>query len=252
LLAGGYSGYREGNFLSLIRVIERDIDRHFEVFGTDNAQVLTAHLDKDQIKTGLARVIAQAAAAAQRGPIWLDKTGNPDMIEAIPRLVDIWTSSHFVFAKRRAIENIVSRLRKFPRHTFEYHCADWAKNMTAWQALRRQRPDLPAIEVDQYDIGHAPEETAGRIAAFLGIPAEGEAKMSAAFTRQRPQQTEAGSAERTLSLAETGWNEQQLQCFHRNCDAQMAAFGYTEDERYRTSGAQPGIGVREQSPAGGD
>ena len=41
------------------------------------------------------------------------------------------------------------------------------------------------------------------------------------------------SARRRLSLTGTGWTEQQQEVFHRNCDEQMRAFGYSEDETYR-------------------
>lgn len=233
LQGGGYFGYNEGNFLSILRTIERAVDLHFKTYGATDPRLLTAHLDKGALKTALYRVIADAVAAQHVGKVWLDKTGNPEMIQAIPILRDIWPEARFIFAKRRAIENIASRVKKFPRRSFKNHCADWARNMAAWRRLMAKMPDLPAIEVDQRDIGEAPAETAARIAAFLGMPAEAQAKMAAIFGSETPQQTEPGSARRMLSLAGTGWTEQQLQVFHRSCDKQMRAYGYGEDETYR-------------------
>ena len=240
LHGGGYFGYNEGNFLSIIRTIERDVDQHFQVYGTTNPRVLTAHLDKEALKGALYRVIGDAVSSLHQGKVWLDKTGNPEMIEAIPILRQLWPESRFIFAKRRAIENIASRVKKFPEHTLEYHCADWAKNMAAWRRVVVATPDLPAIEVDQRDIGEAPFETAGRIAAFLELPAEAQARVAAIFGSEVPQQTEPGSARRTISLAATGWTEQQLKVFHRNCDEQMRAYGYSEDESYRSEPERPG------------
>lgn len=233
LQGGGYYGYSEGNFLSILRAIGRAVDLHFETYGATNPRLLTAHLDKEALKTALYRVVTDAVAAQHVGKVWLDKTGNPEMIEAIPFLRGIWPEARFIFAKRRAIENITSRVKKFPSRTFRYHCADWARNMAAWRRLMAFVPDLPAIEVDQRDIGERPAETAARIASFLGMSAEAQAKMAAIFGSEVPEQTEPGSARRMLSLAGTGWTEQQQRVFHRNCDEQMRAFGYSEDETYR-------------------
>ena len=114
LLSAGYNGYLEGNFLSLVRVVERDVDRHFASFYTPNPKVLTSRIDVAGLKERLSRVIVDAAAEQQPAPPWVDKTGNPEMIEAIPTLRRLFPTSRFIFAKRRAIENIVSRVIKFP------------------------------------------------------------------------------------------------------------------------------------------
>lgn len=229
-----YFGFSEGNFLSLLTAIERQVDRHFGFFGSDDPRVLTSRIDNNVLKENLRKVLADAFLAEHEGRIWFDKTGNPEMIEAIPSLLAIWPGAHFIFAKRRAIENIMSRIRKFPKHTFEYHCSDWARNMLAWRKLMQSHPDLRAIEVDQRDIGDAPEAVAAMICRFLQVPAEGQAKMASIFANEQPQQSEPGSARRTFTLETTGWTVQQKQVFHRHCDEEMRAFGYTEDEFYKT------------------
>jgi hypothetical protein len=229
----GYRGFNEGNFLTGLRGIQIVIDRLFQTFDAGNQNVLISRVNRAALKASLYRVVAEAAEAQYEGRPWVDKTGNPEMIEAIPILLYVWPASHFIFARRRAIENVFSRLRKFPQYTFEYHCADWARNMAAWRRMREQVPNLRAIEVDQFEIGRAPAETAARIAQFLGLTEEAAARIAGIFMSERPQQTEAGSAERVLTLETTGWSEQQLQVFRTQCSAEMSAFGYTIDERYR-------------------
>jgi hypothetical protein len=234
LLGAGYFGFSEGNFLSLITMIDRQVDRHFTVFGSDNPRVLTSRIDKNVLKANLTKVLADAVAAQHEGKVWFDKTGNPEMIEAIPSLLAIWPGAHFIFAKRRAIENIMSRILKFPKHTFEYHCADWARNMLAWRVLMQNHPTLPSLEVDQRDINDSPEATAAMICKFLQVPPEDQAKMATIFAREQPQRSGPGSAGRTFTLESTGWTEPQQQVFHRYCDEAMRAFGYTEDQFYKT------------------
>jgi len=232
----GYHGFSEGNFLSCLHLIERLIDRHYEIFDARNPNVLISQIDKSALKSGLYRVVCQAAEAQYGHQPWVDKTGNPDMIAAIPIILDIWPTSHFIFAKRRAIENVFSRLRKFPNLNFSYHCSDWARNMAAWRHLRTKIPNLSAIEVDQREISIEPRLTAARIAALLDLGDEATHQMTRIFENNRPQQTESGSSERLLTLETTKWTEQQLQVFHSHCDEEMTGYGYSLDEKYWIDG----------------
>ncbi len=233
--SAGYHGFAEGNFLTLIRALDIAVDRHWDIFANDKKRVLVTVVDREKLKDDLARLVAATAEALQPGVPWLDKTGNPEMIEVIPTLRRIWPDSHFILAKRRAIENIVSRMKKFPRHSFAYHCTNWARNMAAWRELRAAEPALPAIEVDQRDISAQPAETAARIAAFLDIGPEGMENIRRTFVHDRPQETEPGSADRVLSLATTGWSAEQIGTFHLHCDHEMACHGYSFDETYRAA-----------------
>ena len=233
LLAAGYSGFNEGNFLSLLNTVSRQIDRHFQVFGSTDPRVLTSRVNPARLKQTFFDAVKEVVEAQHVGQSWIDKTGNPEMIQAIPILRSLWPTSRFIFAKRRAIENVISRLKKFPDHNFDYHCADWARNMTAWRELKERDPTLPGIEIDQRDISSDPVGTAARLASFLELPPEAAQGMERVFARDRPQETRPGSADRVLALGETGWNQRQLEIFETRCGAEMHAFGYTTDATYR-------------------
>ncbi len=236
LLSAGYAGYNEGNFLSLLHRLDADVDTHFEIFGSENTEVLTAHIDRQALKADLFAVLRAHVEAHITGEPWLDKTGNPEMITAIPTLLQLWPDSVFIFAKRRAIENIASRLRKFPNHDFRYHCADWARNMARWREIRAAQPDLRFLEVDQQDIAAAPAAVARAIAGLLRLPPARERMIADIFARDRPEETRAGTAARVLSLEATGWGEDMQAVFRQHCGPEMAAYGYTEDESYRHTG----------------
>jgi hypothetical protein len=234
LRAAGYGGYYEGHVLSLIRVIERDVDRHFDSFYTESSKVLISQVDRADLKARLAGMIGAEAVRHQPDGPWVDKTGGLEMIESIPTLARIFPTARFVFAQRRAIENLVSRMVKFPGHGFDHHCASWAKIMAGWRLLRQSHPDLACIVIDQRDISADPATVAGRLGDFLALETAGRAALLGAFSSKRPQQTEPGSADRVLSLAETGWTYAQTAMFHQHCDTEMQAAGYTMDESYRT------------------
>ena len=233
LRVAGYAAYAEGNFLSLVNIIERDVDRHFTTFGRDVPQLVMSHINRDGLKDALARVLVAELERHQTGTPWADKTGGAEMIRSIPTLRRILPASVYIFAKRRAIENIVSRVRKFPAQDFEFHCIAWAQTMAAWRALRQQDPSTPCIEIDQQDISAAPKATAQRIADFLHLAPAAAQRLEQSFTQNRPQQTEPGSADRVLSLDSVPWTGEQRAAFHRHCDAEMAVYGYSCDSTYR-------------------
>ncbi len=235
LLRAGYFGFNEGNFLPVIREIQRVVDRHFQIFGRANNKVLASCVDQAALKTRLEDVVLAAAADLNTKTPWVDKTGNPEMIELIPVLLRTWPQARFIFAKRRALENITSRLLKFPNLNFEYHCQDWARNMAAWRRIKEQLPGLAAIEVDQRDISIAPAMVAEHIARLLQMTPQQGAVLLQTFTGERPQQTAPGTADRVLSLDELPWDAAQREVFHRVCDPEMHAEGYTTDATYRVS-----------------
>ena len=238
ILRSGYNGFLEGNFLSLARVLERDVDRFFSAFYTANPKVLMSQIDKDVLKQKLSQVVLEAAIAQQPRSPWVDKTGGPEMIETIPLLRRTFPAARFIFAKRRAIENIVSRLIKFPGLSFEYHCMDWAKTMAAWRTLRDASPGKDLIEIDQREISAQPDLATHRLKDFLQLTDEEAMLVLKTFTSSKPQETRAGTSERVLSLDAIGWTDDQKTTFHRHCHAEMEIEGYSLDESYwRTNSA---------------
>lgn len=232
MLAAEYSGFREGMFLSLMQNFDQLIDIHYRTYWESTGAVLVSVIDKDDFKNRIFGVFRDLADQHNTKAPWFDKTGNPEMILAIPILRKLWPDSVFIFAKRRGLENITSRIRKFPDHTFEYHCKDWARNMAAWRQVRGGLPESAYTEVDQQDMIQRPDAVADHLGFFLDLPPERRLALVDTMRSNRPQQTEAGSAARLLSLGSTGWSETQVDIFLEHCVAEMDAYGYTLDESY--------------------
>lgn len=230
----GYNGFLEGNFLSLLYSVNQVVDRHYVWFPGDDQRVLLSNVDKPDLKRKLFESIRTVANTLNPEEPWFDKTGNPEMILAIPIVRGLWPDAVFVFAKRRGIENVISRITKFPGHPFEYHCANWAKNMSSWRAIRDQIPAECFIEVEQRKMVQQSQDAARELCAFLGV---GDGMLPIAtkvMETHRPQETTKGSASRTCSLDTSGWTREQIEVFLKNCEAEMKAYGYTLDERYGT------------------
>jgi hypothetical protein len=232
LVGVGYHGYNEGNFLPLMNIIDRAVDNHFSVFGKPNPNVLAAQVDPKVLKSRIENMFKELTDTLNKGPLWFDKSGNADMIRAIPVLRRLWPDSVYIFAKRRAIENVVSRIKKFPAHGFEYHCADWAKNMAAWREVREELPSGVYLEVDQQDLIRNTETTSEKISNFLELGRERLETLVNIFQSRRPQETTQGSALKTYSLESLGWSETELTIFKKHCDPEMKAYGYGSGSEY--------------------
>jgi hypothetical protein len=193
--------------------------------------VLAGQIDWDAFKASIFQVFRTQVEAHHPVSPWLDKTGNPDMIEAIPIVLKLWPGAVFVYAKRRALENIVSRLVKFPQHDFEYHCRDWSRNMAAWRGLRASI-GARAIEIDQQEIAQAPEFTAARLTNFIHATGPMRIELRRAFIHRRPQQTSPESATRIFDLDTIGWSPAQKDVFLGICGEEMRQFNYATDRRY--------------------
>lgn len=222
----GYEGYREGNFLPLMQVIDRIIDNHFAVSAKADTNILVSQIDPQALKNRIQNLFKELTDSHNAGPIWFDKSGNHEMILAIPKIRRMWPDSVFIFAKRRAIENILSRVKKFPGRDFEYHCADWARNMAAWRAVRLGLPNGVYLEIDQQDLVRDTQAISARITDFLALQAAQLETLVKIFTSRRPQETRKGSATETFSLDSLGWSESQLSLFRKHCAAEMEAYGY--------------------------
>lgn len=232
LVTVGYHGYNEGNFLPLMRIIERAVDNHFAIFGKPNPNRLTAQIDRTKLLHGIQGIFRQLANEAHPHPLWFDKSGHAEMIPAIPILRRLWPDSVYVFCKRRAIENVASRLKKFPAQDFERHCAGWAKIMAAWRAVRAELPAEVFLEVDQQDLIRDTEGISARIAALLQLDAEQQRTLIKTFKSRRPQETTKGSAAQVHSLESIGWSAAQLATFQRHCGPEMEAYGYGSGSEY--------------------
>ena len=76
--------------------------------------------------------------------------------------------------------------------------------MAAWRSVRATLPSDRYVEIDQQDMIRRPVEAASRLCVLLGLTSVHLEKIASTFQSNRPQQTEANSAARLVSLAATG------------------------------------------------
>jgi hypothetical protein len=222
----GYHGFAEGNLLGLSQMIEQRVNWYFDANDSTSPGTLLATIGKAALQAELFAVFKATLDRLNPQHPWFDKTGNPEMVLLLPRVIEAWPNSRVIFARRRGIENVLSRLRKFPERNFAYHCQDWANNMRAWRTTREKLAPARITEVDQREILDDPDAVGSRLATLLGLDERRRSSIVRAFRVDRAQESFPGSAGQTVSLEETGWTEEQKRTFQTMCEEEMHRFNY--------------------------
>jgi hypothetical protein len=152
MLRAGYHGFEEGNLLGLGEFLNQRIDWYFNEIDASNQLTLLGTTNRDALKNKILDVLVGEVENSNRKIPWFDKTGNPETILLLPYLMERWPNSRAIFSRRRGIENIMSRMVKFPNRDFDYHCKDWAANMQAWRSVSNRLDPSRIIEIDQNEL----------------------------------------------------------------------------------------------------
>jgi hypothetical protein len=219
-------GDGEGHFFPLLLPLQSTVAEYYR-----------RSTDASADKTTLAKISAATTFATlcdglrtfMRGRFdghrWVDKTPTVEMIEASPILLKIWPAARFIFMKRRGIENILSRERKFRGAEFAELCQDWSTVMHRWAALRSEL-GASYLEIDQALMQTDARGVSEHLAAFLGLDEAQERQICSFLTSESVEMTAPFNLE-PISLQETPWTVAQRESFVEHCGAAMEAFGYT-------------------------
>lgn len=233
-LGAGIAGYNEGHYLSMMPAMAKLMIEHvMERRKLDpSGEVMMAHIKADDVIDDLMGMMkARMEAQFPGNEVWFDKTPDVPMIRAIPYIIKMWPKARFIFTKRRAIENVSSRLRKFKHLTFERNCEHWATSMVTWTKMKVNIPESQRIEIDQREMGLEPMATAERIGRFLGF-SENQTKDMGKILKDERYEFTGGNEREVKALSELGWNKEQLEAYEKICVPVNKEFGYSEDSSY--------------------
>jgi len=226
-------GFNEGHFLPLLYSVMAEVGRYYSAKEKLRLNQLhqVAHMDQEKLEDDLISVFKRQCEQIHTEEVWLDKSPTAGMIKAVPYLRRAWPEARYIFAKRRGIENVISRLKKFPNVDFETHCRQWCACMQSWLQVKDPVRGS-SIEIDQRDIALQPVETARVIGDFLALNSNQVRKIEANFTGKRPQSTGSTEKETALDISQVGWTKEQMNVFRAICGEVSQAFGYTENGDY--------------------
>jgi len=168
--------------------------------------------------------------------VHLDKTPGIPMLKSLPIALIAWPNAKVIFCKRRALENVHSRLIKFPKVPFEGHLKQWKQSFVVWRRSRQQinqmlKNNKWAMEVEQEQMANSPEVIANALQQHLALQSTSKNKLIKSLKGRRPEQTSTPN-KRTRSLKEMGWTAQQQQLVYEVCGDELKRQGYSLDSGY--------------------
>jgi hypothetical protein len=229
---GKIDGYLEGHFLPLMLFLMKEIERFYfskRALLDDNRHML-ANISQEEIEQDIMDLFRRKAEALATSPIWLDKSPDSATIKMAPYIIKTWPQARLIFAKRRGIENIISRLKKFPHVSFEQHCLMWVDCMKSWLLVKDSLNNY--LEIDQRQIALQPDEIAKEIGEFLELNQSKVDSIKNIFINQRPQSTGSKETQAAINIQETGWTNEEISIFRKHCTEVSEKFGYSESSSY--------------------
>ncbi|MBE9197279.1 sulfotransferase [Synechocystis sp. LEGE 06083] len=216
----GAKNYGEHHFLFLAKKMEDTISEYFRKYHTRNDKgTFINDISPALVKVKMSQQIKELYASWQPGGYFVDKTPGRNMLKSIPNIQQIWPEAKYVFCKRRAYENVKSRLVKFPHLTVEQHAKQWVEVMQSWREIRRKLPEGSYIEVDQHDLrGEAAAGLVDKMSEVLQIDSE---EVYGYIASKSPQKSNySGGNENMNGLEET---------VSQICSDEMVKWAYSND-----------------------
>jgi hypothetical protein len=228
--SGRYAGYNEGHLLPLFARLHGVVMNHYgrsAANAVPGINTLIANVPAQMVTDALQSAFISIIRATFPSGFWLDKTPGPDMIKAVPLLRKIWPEARYIFMKRRPVDNIESRRRKFPTINFRDHCRLWADSMMSWHAIRDELAGV-SLEVDQVQLAREPERTAADVATLLNLTEKETAALLASFKKDRPQRTGVDFTH-IVDLGSVDWTAEERAAFQEICAEPIELFDYDAD-----------------------
>ena len=225
-----YLGSGEGHLLPLAHALLATVDNYYRNHAGNHPDSILGRVPSAAFQTLLRRCFVQLARELFPTAYWLDKTPTLEMVRAAPLMRELWPNARFIFMKRRVIENVLSRRRKFPEDTSVAHFSDWAAVMAAWLAVRDKLADA-ALEIEHRQLVLDPKGVASKIAAFLQLPDKPAERLLSFFDSKRPEQTDENFGA-IYDLEQLSLSDDDAKQMLALCDPLMAAFQYSYGKTY--------------------
>jgi hypothetical protein len=238
--AAPYAGFGEGQVIDLLVPLQHALMRFYDARAEEIVRpgrgTMLGRIPEEYFAHGIFALFSEAIRQIFPSRYWCDKTPTADMIWAAPSLARIWPNAKFVFMKRRGLENVLSRTRKFRGFPFEDQCLGWTACMEAWREVRNGVAGC-ALELDQHFLAHYPGRAAEAIARLLSLEPKETRDLARKLKHRQPERTGENVLD-TTAASKIPWDAAQWAAFNRICGPTMAAYGYSQDEGYYAAGAE--------------
>ena len=219
-----YSGAGEGHFIGILLRLHNAITTHYRLHAAALSEgTMLAKVPQREMHMNVNNLYRQISAKYLPGDYVLDKTPNAEPLLAIQYIEQLWPVVRFIFCRRRGIDNVLSKQRKWPKKSFESHCREWVQMLDLWEAHSKNLKS-PWLEIEFFNLENSMAEIAHRLGDFLELEEDEVARMLQYLKTNRPQGL--SNPQSYCSLAETGWSEDQIQMFIEICGRTMEKYNY--------------------------
>lgn len=167
----------------------------------------------------------------------MDKTPTITPIHLAPDLNRFHQAPRFIHCARRHVDNVQSKLKKFPDRTLEQHCQEWVGCNVEWLEVKKSL-NGNFVDFDFYDLVTDQEGTSRRIAEYLGLDEAEITAMKDYLISQRPQGATDRDLTKFLKLSEMDWSDEEKKAFIEICGPAGEELGYGM-ESYYAEGVSP-------------
>jgi len=224
-----YRGFGEGHLVPMLVDMIDTVRREKRTgIGHDVSGTGLHHLDPDALLRALFDGYERHLADELECSHILDKTPTVAPIRAAPDLATYHGDAKFIYCARRHVDNVQSKLVKFPEKRLEQHAEEWAACHAAWVDARA-RLDAQGqdyLELDFFDLATDCEGVAARIGAYLALDRDETDGIARYLTSQRPQAEPGRDLTRFLRLSDLPWSEEQKALFRTIASPVGATLGY--------------------------
>jgi hypothetical protein len=236
----GIQGYNEGHFLKYIDRYKKLTNEIFDKLteSEKNKEIAMGNIDKKLFINNILHSFKNTYESLfdNSQKYWIDKTPDSNLQE-IKQILYLWPDSKFIMLKRRSLENIKSRVIKFPHLDFKNHCEEWNHIMQNWYYLDKKLLKN-FIEIEHYDMLFNIEKVAKDITCLLPEYKDEEEQIINFFQRDYSQST-TGKKPSISDIDTINWTDEQKETHNKICLETLQLYGYSCDKNYFLSTTSP-------------
>jgi len=221
-----FKGYGEGHIVPILRDLINSIDAHRQSgVGTKVPGNALYNIERDRLIRSLFAGYEQYLTEVLHSTYVIDKTPTIDPIKIASELNYFHRDAKFIFCSRRHVDNVASKIKKFPGGSFQSHCAEWTACNLAWRDAKGKL-EGNYLEFDYHSLVNTPTEICQSIATYLELTNLEASRMLEYLISKRPDSSINSDNNGHLRLDQLHWSEEQKQDFLRICDPVGRLFGY--------------------------
>jgi glycosyltransferase involved in cell wall biosynthesis len=200
--------------------VEKYLKKHQTNLSHPNSLALTG---RESLRHGIFNMFHDIHMGGNNGKVFIDKSPSVHLITSLPHLQSLYPDMRVIYMIRHGVNNIESKIRKFPDVKFEQHCENWMQSVEAWFQVKGSIKTF--LEIDQAVLKLKPKKIVDEVQSFLGLDGRERAVLLDTFSGRVIEQTSKSTEVNTL-LANTDWDDLQKEAFNEICGATMKKCNY--------------------------